>query len=131
MRRRVDIAGVSVEVGAGDAARWDALDALFGGCPDSAESPTIVVEHRVNAPELPDRPADQISGDVEIWLDDDGVSARHRSGTTGRRVGDEIIVGGWTDGVEPVRAFRMAVQPPLMDTLGRHGRHVARRLAGA
>jgi hypothetical protein len=123
MRRRVDIAGLSVDVGAQDASRWEGVDVLFGGCPDSSDPPTIVVDHRVDGPELPDRPPDQDSGEVQVWFDDAGVAARHLSGTCARRVGDEIIVGGWTTAFEPIRAFRLATQPPLMDALGRHGRH--------
>jgi hypothetical protein len=87
------------------------------------ERPSIVVNHRVRPPDMPDRPADQVSSEVEVWLDADGVSSRHVSGTCGRRVGEDIVVGGWTDGSEPLRAFRMATQPPLLDALGLHGRH--------
>jgi hypothetical protein len=123
MKRRVDIAGISVEVAARDASRWEAVEVLFGDCLGSSEPPALVVEHQVSAPDLPDSPADETSSELEVWLDPEGVAARHSSGACARRFGDRIVVGGWTPGIESVRAFRMATQPPLIDALGHHGRH--------
>jgi hypothetical protein len=123
MKRRIAIAGVGIDLRAVDASRWEALDALFGACLDSAGPASIAVDYQERAPEVPGRPPDQVSAEVAIWFDPDGVSARHLTGVCGRRVNDAIVVGGWRPGIEAVRAFRLATQAPLIDALGEHGRH--------
>lgn len=123
MRRLVSIAGVAVALEAEDQDRWRAVDALFGGCVDAAGPVAISIRYQSEPPLVPTRPADMVYPEAEVWLDEDGVAARHQSGTCGRRVGDTIVVGGEPPASEPVRGFRQAVQHALLDALARHDRH--------
>jgi hypothetical protein len=122
MKRNIDIAGVAVEIAAADAIGWGPVDALFGPCLDTDEPPELTLRHGFDVPALPDRAADQASPELAVWFDEDGVSARHASGLCARRIADRIVAGG-SGGRDPVRAFRLATQPPLIDALARHGRH--------
>ncbi len=117
------VAGVVVAIEADDDVRMAVARTLFGGCERSWEPAAFRVVHRVEPPPVPRRTADDIYPDVEFWLEESGVASRHGSGVCGRRVDADVDVGGWRPDVEPVRAFRLATQLPVIDALRFHGLH--------
>jgi hypothetical protein len=122
MERQVMVGGLAVSVTVQGDERARAIDALFGHCDATNETPAIrIVE--ADAPHLPARPPDRVTPDAEFWIDDSGVATRHRLGTTGRRHRDRIEVTG-RGGPEPDRGYRLAVQFPLIDAISLHERHV-------
>ena len=116
------VAGISVSVMLDSDDRARAADALFGHCEPTALPPRIrIVESTV--PALPDRRPDLVGPQAEFWIDDAGVATRQLLGTTGTRRGDHIEVTG-RGGPDPIRAYRLAVQFPLIDAFSLHDRHV-------
>ena len=122
MGRRIDVAGVALELEADDPGRWPPVEALFGGCRTTTAAPAVRIIHRAAPPPVPSRPPDLRTPEVEVWFEDEGVVARHASGSVGRRRGDVIVVGG-VDGDDRDRAFRLATQHPLIDAVAVHGHH--------
>jgi hypothetical protein len=124
MRRRVVVAGITLEVQAEHADLWPPVGILFGGCTASVDEPEITISHGRTPPVVPDGPPTWRTPELAVWLDRDGVTACHASGATGRRIDDRVVVGGADASVrDPVRAFRLATQLPLIDALSQHGRH--------
>lgn len=125
MRRVVQLAGCSVELSADDERRWQAVDALFGGCTDSDEPAQVRLWFDQRQPELPDRTPDLRYTATEIWLGPDGAACRSAAGVAARRHGDDVHVGGpGPDAASDLAtAFRRSVQHVLADVLAEHGRH--------
>jgi hypothetical protein len=124
MKRRVVVAGITLEVQADGADLWQPVEVLFSGCIPSVAEPEITIRHGPTPPAVPDRPPTWCVPELAVWLEADGVAARHASGATGRRFDDQIIVGGSDPSdSDPARAFRLVTQLPLIDALARHGRH--------
>jgi hypothetical protein len=134
MRRVVQLAGRDVELSADDERRWEAIEALFAGCPDSARTPQLRLQFARRSPALPDRTADLSYTGIDVWLDPEGVACRSVTGIAARRHGDDIRVGGPSDdpgasepaldpALDLATAFRRSVQHVLADALAEHGRH--------
>jgi len=134
MRRVVQLAGRDVELSADDERRWEAIEALFAGCAESAGSPQLRLQFTGRRPALPDRPPDLSYTGIDVWLAPDGAACRSVTGVAARRHGDDIRVGGPTDDLDPsdpevdpaldlATAFRRSVQHVLADALAEHGRH--------
>jgi hypothetical protein len=122
MERRVSIGRVPVAVSTSNPVHDAAVEDLFGHCEPTTDRPRIEIVDADHV-DLPERPADISGNDTELWLADDGVATRHGYGVAARRTGERIAVVG--DGrPDPVRAYRMAVQLPLIDALSLHDRHV-------
>ncbi len=121
-----------MELSADDASRWDAIDALFAGCAESAGSPQLHLEFARQPPELPARPPDLSYTGIDVWLGGDGAACLSVSGVAARRQGDDICVGGpapragasdHDPTIDLATAFRRSVQHVLADALAEHDRH--------
>jgi hypothetical protein len=129
MRRVVQLAGRDVELSAADDRRWEAVDALFAGCAGSTNAPQIRLRFDRRSPALPDRPPDLSYTGIEVWLGGDGAACRSAAGVAARRHGDDIHVGGPTNGSpagvasDLASAFRRSTQHVLADALAEHGRY--------
>ncbi|HEX4983477.1 MAG TPA: hypothetical protein VFV63_17355 [Ilumatobacteraceae bacterium] len=141
MRRVVELAGRDIELSADDESRWDAIEALFGGCAESTNAAQLRLRFDRTPPELPDRPADLSYTGIDVWLGGDGAACRSATGVAAMRHGDDIDVGGplsnhddvdrvvdratgcTVDAGDLASAFRRSVQHVLADALAEHGRH--------
>ena len=122
MRRVISLGGVAVALLVDDSARWPAVDALFGACPEAEGNVLVTLQVGATAGPVPERAPDVAYSDVDLWFTDRGALTRHRRGLVVQRDGDVITAGGAVVDAGYVRAFRRSVQHVLVDALAEHGR---------
>jgi hypothetical protein len=123
MRRVISVAGLAVLLEAEDPAHWSVLDASFGSCPTAAADEGVLRLRFVDGSlPVPERPADVVLSEVDLWYTDGGAVTRHHDGIVVGRAGDDILATGPASGQASARAFRGAAQHVIADALADHGR---------
>lgn len=101
-----------------DIGRARAMEALLGEFPGGRGGEATELAYVIRRPVIPSHPADFAEGDVEVWIEDSGMTMRHESGVVGRARPGGIVIGG--DG-KLDRALNRLFLPMVSSTLARRG----------
>jgi hypothetical protein len=122
MERVVEVGDQPVLLSGAEGRRAVALERLLGRMPISHASPKLTIQYLAEGPELPARPPDARTLQIELWFEGEGLLARERSGISAEVSGDEVWFGGAS--LDPTAALHRLVQVVLTHALFRCDRFV-------
>lgn len=122
MERVVEVGDQPVLLSAADGRRAVALERLLGTMPVSHASPKVTIQYLADGPDLPTRPPNVRTSEIELWFEGDGLVALERSGISASVRGDEVWFGGAS--LDPTAALNRLIKVVLTHALFPYERFV-------